>query len=291
MVFVKLQGGLGNQMFEYATARRIAETNKTELKLDLSAYENDHLRVFELGCFSIEGSVATKDELSNFQNKHALALKCDRIVNYLKMPFSQVLITEKDFGFDQRILRLKDDKYLIGYWQSEKYFSDISSIIRKNFSFKTKPNQINAKLIEQMMSEEAVSIHVRRGDYVQNSVTNSYHGTCDLHYYHNAVSILQKRFKNLTFYVFSDDSAWVKDNLKINAAKVYYVDHNPPDKGFEDLRLMMNCKHFIIANSSFSWWGAWLSSYEKKNIIAPKQWFKNTSLNTKDLIPYSWEII
>lgn len=291
MVFVKMLGGLGNQMFEYATARRIAEVNKTGLKLDLSGYKNDRLRVFELDCFDIKGSAATEEELSDFQNQHFLALKCDRITNYLKLPFNQVMIIEKDFIFDPKVLNLKGEKYLNGYWQSEKYFADIASIIRKDFSFRDKPNQTNAKLLEQIAGEEAVSVHVRRGDYVQNSVTNNYHGICDLHYYHDAVNVLQKRFKNLTFYVFSDDSAWVKDNLKIKAAKVHYVDHNAPDKGFEDMRLMTNCKHFIIANSSFSWWGAWLSDYEKKNIIAPKKWFNDASINTSDLIPSSWERI
>ena len=134
----------------------------------------------------------------------------------------------------------------------------------------------------------SVSLHIRRGDYVSNQKTNQTHGTCDLDYYQRCITEIEKEVENPYFFVFSDEIEWVKENLKINHP-AEYVDQNTGDKSYEDMRLMSQCKHNVIANSSFSWWGAWLNSYPDKIVFAPKRWFASDKHNTKDLIPEGWK--
>ena len=133
-------------------------------------------------------------------------------------------------------------------------------------------------------------MHIRRGDYVSNPTTNKLHGTCSLEYYHNAVDIIAAKVSNPHFFIFSDDHEWARNNFKIDYP-LTFVAHNNAGKNYEDMRLMSLCKHHIIANSSFSWWGAWLGSNPKKIVCAPRGWFKDKSLNTNDIIPSDWSRI
>ena len=268
MIITKLIGGLGNQMFQYAAGRRAAYVNKTELKLDTSWFKNPDgaiKRDYLLNVFNIEEVFATKEEINKFNVRN------------------QGLLTL----FYKKILKINNNTYLEGYWQSEKYFKDIKDIIRKEFILKNKADVANQKMIRQIKNCDSVSIHIRRGDYVFDEKTNKYHGFCDLDYYLKAVVLIAKKVKNPQFFVFSDDPIWVKQNLHLKFPYLY-VDHNTGKKDYEDMRLMSECKHNIIANSSFSWWGAWLNKNKDKIVIAPKKWFRESSINTKDLIPKSW---
>jgi hypothetical protein len=176
---------------------------------------------------------------------------------------------------------------ITGYWQAEKYFSKIAEQIREDFSFKPTIGSKDAILIDQINKVNAVSLHVRRGDYVNNPATATTHGLCSLDYYRKAINYLAQRELQPHFFVFSDDINWVKSNLEINFP-CQYVDHNRGAESFNDMRLMSLCNHNIIANSSFSWWGAWLNQRVDKIVIAPNQWFADGKVNTMDLRPKSW---
>lgn len=265
-------------MFQYALGRNLALKNNTILKFDVSELEQDKLRNYELAVFNISGSIA-----SIFLRMFIRKLNHRIISKILGQYF--LYIKQQDLHFNEKILLKKGNIILDGYWQSENYFKEIRNIIIKDFIIKIKSDNRNKLMIEKIKNSNSVCIHIRRGDFVYNKKTNKFHGACSLKYYYNAIEIIIKKVKNPTFFIFSDDSQWTKENLKLKYPTIY-VDINSPKKGYEDLRLMSNCKHFIIANSSFSWWGAWLSNNPNKIVCAPKRWFKNTYEG--DIVPKSW---
>lgn len=292
MIITKLIGGLGNQMFQYAAGRRAAYVNNTNLKLDITGYENQKgitPREYMLNIFNIKENFATFDDVQrlkgsgrNFFAKYLPKLT-KRIVPYYKQPY----VKQKCFHFNPNILKVGKNTYLDGTWQSEKYFEDIEKIIRNDFTYKFEPSPKNKKLIYQIVNSSSISIHVRRGDYNSDYKTRKFHGLCNLNYYYRAVSIMTRKIKASHFFVFSDDPNWVRKNFHLKYP-FSIIDHNFQKNDYEDLRLMGLCKHNIVANSSFSWWGAWLNQNSSKIIIAPKKWFKDSSVSIKDLIPRSW---
>ena len=285
MIITKLIGGLGNQMFQYAAGRRAAHTNQTELKLDTSWFKNPNgaiQRDYLLNVFNIEEAFASEEKLNKFRGARQNVL-IKLIASYYKRPY----VKQRFSYFDKNILKVNDNTYLDGYWTSEKYFKDIEEIVRKEFTFKDKPDAVNQKMINSIKNCDSISIHIRRGDYIFDETTNKYHGVCGLDYYSNSVAMIVKKVKNPYFFIFSDDIKWVKQNLHLKFPCVY-VDYNIGKKDYEDMRLMSNCHHNIIANSSFSWWGAWLNQYKNKIIIAPKKCFRDKSIDTTDLIPQPW---
>lgn len=161
------------------------------------------------------------------------------------------------------------------------------STILEDFTFINMPNKRNQSVLNMIDSKNSISIHVRRGDYVSNAATNKYHGLCDLGYYKKSIDYISKRVESPVYYIFSDDISWCKINLKIKG-NVTYISHNNGDNSWEDMRLMSRCKHNIIANSSFSWWAAWLNTNLDKIVIAPRNWYKDLPRNMTDIIPSSW---
>lgn len=196
---------------------------------------------------------------------------------------------EPHFNYWPGIASLSHSVYLAGYWQSEKYFSDASEAIRADFTFRTPLSKKNAELAERVGQTNSVSLHVRRGDYVSSAKTNATHGFCSLDYYRAAVLHMAAHIEQPEFFIFSDDMAWVKANLKIDFP-CRYVDHNQGAESYNDMRLMSLCKHHVIANSSFSWWGAWLNPNPNKTVIAPRKWFANDN-NVDDLFPSDWVLL
>jgi hypothetical protein len=309
MIIVRLIGGLGNQLFQYAVGRDLALKHGVPLKLDISGFETYKLHKYSLGSYTLAATIASSEDRALFVNENGEVLTDLEKLN-------RTFIQEISPVFNPRVLEAGRDTYLAGYWNSEKYFIDIRKTILSDLTVDTPPEGENAKILEKINASNSVSLHVRRGDYVNNRVF----GVCGLDYYKKAIDHIAKKVNSPTFFVFSDDYEWVKDNLKIDYPAVY-VHHNNADKNYEDLRLMSACKHNIIANSTFSWWGAWLNQNEDKVVIAPKKWhmlirrqpdtlmgkikeqikrtvFKLSSLrqkwfgvdsyNTKDLIPKSW---
>ena len=174
-----------------------------------------------------------------------------------------------------------------GFWQSDKYFLKYESEIRKDFSFPSFTDRVNINLLSEIINSNSVSIHIRRGDYIQMNSAIESHPLCSIKYYQSAISKIKEIIEKPKFYFFSDDIEWVKNQF-FSVENAIFVNHNKGKDSYKDMQLMANCKHNIIANSSFSWWGAWLNPNPKKIVIAPKNWFKDTSIDTSDLIPSTW---
>ena len=283
-------GGIGNQMFQYAVGRRLAHFHRTELKLDLSWFDAvaaiKTVRKYELPVFNIQAQVASNGETARYRRTRLLK-RFEQLLPISLASRDKRYISEKHYHFDPGILILPDNIYLDGYWQSPRYFDDIKDIIRDEFTIRTEPDAENHLIAEEIMRTESVSIHVRRGDYISDSTTNSIHGVCSLEYYRSAVKMMEQKVKRPFYFVFSDDPRWAEDNLA-SVCPATFVSHHMPDKPYEDMRLMTLCKHHIIANSSFSWWGAWLSLNSDKVVIAPTHWFRDETVSTRDLIPRQW---
>lgn len=288
MIISKLIGGLGNQMFQYAAGKRAAVYNKTILKLDITGYRNQQgitPRQYMLNIFNIEEHFATEDEIQRFKKPKQGLLEWSNKIFGLRNNY--VYAKEKHFHFDSEILNIKNNSYLEGFWACEKYFIVIKDIILKEFTLKQKPDKRNENILDEIRKTNSISIHFRRGDYVLDKKTQAYHGICSLDYYYKAVSIIVSKIRNPNFFVFSDDPEWVKNNFKLKYPMIV-IDNNTGKKDYEDLRLMSCCKHNIIANSAFGWWAAWLNKRKDKIVVAPKRWFRDSSINTKDIIPNSW---
>jgi len=292
MVITKIIGGLSNQMFQYAAGRGVAYRNNTPLKLDITGFGKlgGYTRwEYGLHIFTIKQDFAAPEEVGRLGNTNAnFVQKLRSNVRAIFAPRNRPhRVAEKHFHFDPEVYRAPDQSYLAGYWQSEKYFSDIEDIIRKDFTFKQEPDEKNKKIIHQIRGGDTVSVHIRRRDYVTDPATAKVHGTCPLDYYRQAIALIVQKITAPKFFVFSDDIVWAQHNLKF-IASAFFVDHNQQRQDYEDLRLMSYCHHHIIANSTFSWWGAWLSTHHDKVVIAPRQWFQNTNIDTRDLIPSNW---
>lgn len=282
-------GGLGNQMFQYALGRSLSLLHNTKFKIDLSFLKdkslNHTLRKYELDVFPVRVPFATATDLKKFS-----VASNARLSSILPFLSSYCTINEPCFEFSEGILKSPKNSLLIGFWQTEKYFLPIQDTIRNDFRFR-KPMEVqNADIASEMSRQNAVSMHIRRGDYANNEETKKVHGTCPPEYYAAALKYIQDKVKDVHLYIFSDDMAWVKDNLVFNAPATY-VEHNSGESSYADMQLMSLCRHNIIANSSFSWWGAWLNNNPGKLVVAPAKWFNDSPANVKDLIPEGWKKI
>ena len=285
-------GGLGNQMFQYAFARKLSIEYKTDLLLDTtfledkSFKENFTYRDFELDKFNVHVNIAQTIDLIKFKEN-----RLKKIIHFLFSftPFKPKYqyLREPHFYFFKKALRVSINTYLDGYWQSEKYFLSIRDKLLVDFWPKDNVSDKTKEVALKIKSCNAISLHVRQGDYVSNAHNNSYHGTCSVEYYNDAIKLMGNHFPDATFYIFSDEPDWFNENIT-TTFPIEYVTHNRGKDSYQDIYLMSLCKHNIIANSSFSWWGAWLNTYKDKIVIAPKKWFKNDSKDSSDLIPETW---
>ncbi len=287
MIVVKLYGGLGNQMFQYAFGRYLSHKNKTKLVLDINSFDMQKLRKYELNIFNFKTFFLTNTQRNTFFLPPHASFLNKAIYRLSKFFYNNIVVIEPRFSFSYDLLNISPRAYLEGYFQSEKYFIEIKEIIKKDFTFHSPLNIDNKNMLNIIKNTNSVSLHIRRGDYVLNPNTNRIHGICDIDYYFKSTEYMCSNTENPIFFIFSDDMNWVKQNIKIKAEH-YYVDFNNSQNDFEDMRLMSFCKHNIIANSSFSWWGAWLNDNRNKIVIAPKKWFNDSSKDTTDLIPSSW---
>lgn len=292
-VYVRLIGGLGNQMFQYATGRALALRNGAELKLDVSGFVTYGLRRYELDSYPIAATVASAPELEAFASAPVVPPRTgvkgllSRLVAPKNASSPAVHYREPHFQFDPGVQGLHPPILLDGYWQTERYFADAAEALRRELDPTEPLEEDNARIAEQIDQAVAVSLHVRRGDYVSNAHANAYHGVCSLDYYRAAISHVAERVEGVHLFVFSDDAEWTRENLKSDLPATY-VAANPPDRGFRDMQLMTRCRHHIIANSSFSWWGAWLNAKPGKVVVAPRRWFAKGDNDTRDLVPSDW---
>lgn len=269
MIISKIKGGLGNQMFQYAVAKSIAKHNNTEFKLDISFYPKQSLRNYELNLFNIEENIATNKESNMLGGKEGFLFKVKKKLGFNnKKPKTYCKEDEVKPVFNESLFECSD-KYLDGYWADEKYFKNIRTDIINDFTPKNDISADAQNYLKDISETNSISLHVRRGDYVQNSHTNSFHGTCSIQYYIKAIEYIKEKIEKPTFFIFSDDIVWCKENFDFLDNKVF-VDKT--HTSIDDLTLMKKCKHNIVANSTFSWWGAWLNENESKIVIAPQVW-------------------
>lgn len=284
MVICKISGGLGNQLFQYAAGKSLALRRNTELLLDTSYFKEDGLRNFELDSFNINLKIADRDLVKNFIIRSVAGKIRDRI---LPIKFRKVY-KEPFFHFDKNFFNADSDVYLKGYWQSEKYFNPVKETIKTDLAIKPGIIERVKPFGDELASSASVAVHIRRADYTKE-VHKEYHGILEKDYYHSAIQLIIKKTKDARFYFFSDSIKWVKENLGMPGA--VYVSGEITKNHLEDLYLMSQCNHNIIANSSFSWWGAWLNSNPGKIVIAPKNWFNKGPKDTYDLYPDDWIIL
>lgn len=293
MIITTLHGGLGNQMFQYAVGRALSVELNQPLHLNISRFNNYHLHNgFELAkIFFGPMSIASTTHMREVLGWRAYPLS-QGLLNRQAFTFLRGgnYVVEPHFHYWPEIRNASTDVVLIGYWQSEKYFQLIQSLIRNDFSFRLPISERNAKIAKEMQGCNSVSLHVRRGDYLKTKFSTSIHALCSTDYYQLAIKQICERVKNPKLFIFSDDIPWVKSNLKIEIP-CDFIDHNRGSESYNDMRLMSYCSHHIIANSSFSWWGAWLGKSNKQIVFYPKNWFRELKYDTSDLTPSSWRAI
>lgn len=298
MIITRISGGLGNQLFQYALGKSLALRNNTELVLDTSWYASAEARnprrEFELHHFALHVRTMSR------ANEQALGLpsmssasimakvrrRLFRLKESRKPLVERTFITEPHYHFSPDILAIDHDCYLAGDWQSERYFNAHADIIRKGFALKHPLSPSAQAFLKRIKKTNSVALHIRRGDYVHTKSTNTLHGLCSPEYYTQAVAMIAETTSAPTLYIFSDDITWVKENLTFPYPTIFVDDPSIP--AYEALTLMSACAHQVIANSSFSWWAAWLNQNPEKIVVAPKQWFATNAISTADLIPNSW---
>ena len=291
MIVVGLKGGLGNQMFQYAAGRALAMRYNAELVLDLSFFNGEQNgctpRHFMLDVFKVAaryetfGNAVAFDIPMNFLGRvrflarSATGFRTGTMFRFI----------ERSCEFDRFFRWLPDNIYLDGYWQSEQYFDSVFDTIQADF----KPLHVftakTSAIASEIQSVNSISIHVRRGDYVNNPDVAKVHGACDVGYYRTCVAEMACRVSDPVFYVFTDDKDWVNEHFDLPVP--FTVVSRDGGLPHEDMLLMSLCRHNIIANSSFSWWGAWLNANSEKIIMAPRRWFSAAAVRT-DIIPNSW---
>lgn len=290
MIIVKIHAGLGNQMFQYALYKSLIHMDK-DVRLDIDSYQHYNCHNgYELSkIFNVYESFADKRDVNKLSNERYDILtrairryinpkyRNNRVTHY-KQEISKSMYNKQVFDLD--------NVYLDGYWQSEKYFQHIREEILNDFFFKNRADINNKKYIDIINETNSVSLHIRRGDYISNPLLKDITTT---NYYLEAIDYINNFIKKPVFFIFSDDIDWCKENFKIKDG--HLININKGDMSYNDMRLMSLCKHNIIANSTFSWWGAWLNRNKNKIVIAPEIWFSKTDMNSEDIIPKKWKII
>lgn len=297
MIVVKVRGGMANQMFPYACAKALSLRMGTDLKIDARQYSDEiepdiiHSRAYCLKHFNISSSLVSDHDLLYWFDSSFWA-RVKRIHYRFKPYYERIHIIEpvKNVVYrDPNIYLLKTQKniYLQGDFNSYRNFIDYESEIRKEFEFAIEPSAKNKELINEMGQVNSVAIHFRRGIILEG---NSNYLVLPLEYYLEAIRYIISKVANPSFYLFSDDPGWVKNNIKIDGFPVRVIDHNDQRHNYEDMRLMSTCRHIIMANSGFSWWAAWLGKKDGQIVIAPKHFWKNDSYDVmnSDFYPADW---
>jgi Glycosyl transferase family 11 len=289
-IIVQLQGGLGNQLFQYATARSLSLEKNVPLLLDSTwyghTYEDVTTRVLLLKQLKTAGSVVSMEPILR---------KPKRFRRFLQniCPISPFVLDEKiAYHFDSHILKvpafIQQDLYLMGYWQSYKYFEAIKSVLASELT-PLKPFLPHyLTYLDAIKKTQSAMVHIRRGDYVTLNSANRVHGIMRLEYYIHGMNNLMERNPETHFFVFSDDLSWAKQHLP-NLGRLTFVESTDAENAvIYELELMKYCKSYLIANSSLSWWGAWLSYNKDAFVICPKHWTQDFSKDWGDLIPPNW---
>ena len=290
MIIIRLKGGLGNQMFQFAIGHIMSIKNNCTLKIDTQFFDlsktdaNVTARDFELDIFSIDYVLANQNDLLTY-NKLSVV---NRIKKKLGFNYPKKY-NQSSSEYQKDLFLFKPPVFINGYFQSYKYYQGYEKNLKELFSFSVNVFQEkNLEILNLIETATTVSVHIRRGDYVKSLKVSQKHGVCSIEYYLNAIKLLSNKYDNLKFIFFSDECDWAINTFSHIAIDKIFVNHNIGNESWKDMCLMSKCNHNIIANSSFSWWAAWLNTYPEKTVITPKRWFTNSNKNTNDLIPLEW---
>lgn len=284
MIVTRLIGGLGNQMFQYAVGRALSLRHEVPLFLDMNSFSEYRLREYALGVYNIQARALATNEVPKLKlAPWYLPKEMLRRLAGRPRAHSRGYCGEREqFVLDHALFERRPPLYLDGYWQNEKYFIGHRETILRDFSLKA-PISERARAYQRMIGEVvSVSLHVRRGDYVSNPAAHNYHGTLGLDYYDRAMGIIGAALPEPSIFVFSDEIAWAKEHLKYD--RMVFVEGC---EDFEEIFLMSCCRHNVTANSSFSWWGAWLNNNPDRVVVAPRRWV-NPKFTTGGPHPESW---
>lgn len=273
MVVIECCGGIGNQMFQYALYLKLKSLGK-DVTFDSDSYTSNSVAHFELDKFGLEYD---KPRIWDIVKYRTPVSKLVRDKSF------QIYDEKLSVGYQPEIYEIENG-CLRGYWQCEKYFEGIEEKVRKSFVFPDNNDAEFQKIMMKIQNTNSTSVHIRRGDYLIPENARKYSGICTMEYYVAAMNYIRDMFPDTTFFFFSDDIEWVRNNLYRDGDDV--VDCNHGENSFFDIFLMSQCKNNIIANSSFSWWGAWLNSRNDKVVVSPRRWFKH--LDVADAICDSW---
>ena len=291
MILLHIQGGLGNQLFQYAAARHLCKRLHTKLYIDISPLQNDlYGRSYRLNHFNVKVLPANNMNMqiwNRFNGTSLLSHITTKVATNLPKSMRYISVREQQFHFDDSFFHLRGNVSLQGYYQSLRYFEPIEILIRDELTLKEEPTLQSRQIAAEMQESNSISLHVRRADYITDPGASKVFAIQTVEYYQQAIMEMRAQIKEPHFFIFSDDMEWCRQNLFLEKNAIY-VDHNGVDRDYEDIWLMGQCKHHIIANSSFSWWGAWLGNNPEKRVIAPKRWFIDSAHNDKDLIPSNW---
>jgi len=284
-VVMRMAGGLGNQLFQYAAGLALSKARGARLLLDTTSYRKDKLRTYSLDAFALTPRFVPGPFvpiMAAFDTRYV-----GRMLRSAMPAVGWHHVFDRSQGYEPDRFPPGGNLVLDGYWQSDKYFAGIADEVRAAFAFREPPDDVNAKCLGRMARGPSVAVHVRRGDYVINSVTNAIHGTCGPEYYRAAADVSRRTAPAANYFVFSDDPDWAEQQLTW-PGPTEVIRHNLGRRDADDLRLMAACDHFIIANSSFSWWGAWLATKPGKVVVAPRRWFAGGPHADVDRTPAGW---
>lgn len=280
-------------MFQYAAGRAVALARGVPLVLSTSVLtsprRDETPRRYELDALSIESDLCTPTE----EREISAALRLHRLIPWISR---WKVCEEREPGFQRGVLEAPDHTILRGYWQSEKYFLQCAELISREFQLREPPRQHVEQWRAHMRSVDSVSVHVRRGDYVSSRAAACFHGSLSLDYYARAIDNMCALVSSPSFFIFTDDVQWCKDQLRNERYETHHVSGEASTTACEDLALMRSCKHHIIANSSFSWWGAWLARKDRSgphHVIAPRRWFAHglDAAAIADRFPSHWRVL
>lgn len=291
MVTSKLISGLGNQLFQYAIGRQLSLDRNTGLKLDTSFFGSQNLRSYKLDYFNVKASVATDEEIADcldIYSSKSLYAKIYRRIEAKQPKYKRHLFREEQWWvYEPELFKVPTDVYIDGYWQHYKYFMNLNPQVLDEITLKNKPSAEVEQVINEVSYNSSVAVHVRRGDYITDPEAYNFMGVMPISYYTEAIRLMRAKVVNPRFYFFSDDLDWVRENL-LTAEDMHVVDIKD-GRDYIDLDIMSKCAHNIIANSSFSWWGAFLNKNPSKIVIAPAQWVVPPDVNARiELVFPSW---
>lgn len=291
MIIVQLMGGLGNQMFQYAAGRALAARHNTQLVFDSSWIDGEpgvgESRRYELGCFALNAPLVHVQDVARLPSRSHGRAQLRGLLPRGRKPLVHELKEPRKQTHEPAILTAPDDTYLRGYWQRELYFESAEALIRAEFHFRDPLDERSQAFAAAIRgAPSAASLHVRRGDYVSAERVRERLGPLDPGYYRRAVDIVADRVGSVQLFVCSDDPDWCRTTLRLEH-ETTVVEGNA-ENGWRDMQLMSLCDHHVVANSSFSWWGAWLNPAPDKVVIAPRPWFRDPRWSDEQRTPPGW---